>query len=1032
MVGLSRSVRVSSVRFWRSCFCMRTSRSVASGLIDELWGAHPPATVSRALRVRVAELRRLLEPDRRSGAASDVIVSTDGRLVVNVAAEALDVLRFEALVEEAEGASAAGDDESAAELLRSGLALWRGPALEDFTYEPFAQPAIARLEELRATSLERRIDADLALGRHERLVPELEELIAREPHREHLRAQLMLALYRSARQSDALDAYQDARRELADVLGIEPSRELKELEQAILRQEPVLQPGRGVSDRPEQRTKLRNPYKGLRPFGAADAGDFFGRDDLVGEVLGRLEAGARFVCVVGASGSGKSSLVRAGVVPRLGADTAGSPGVFRTIEIVPGADPLVEIEAALLGVARQPAENLIEQLEGDPHGLRRAAARLLPDDGSELLVVIDQFEELFTMVDDESLRQHVLESIRLAVTHPRSRVRVIATLRADFYDRPLAYRDFGRLVEDNTLTVLPLSTEELERAITRPAAAVGAVVDQALVTEIVADVNHQPGALPLVQYAMTELFERRETDVLTVEGYRAVGGVSGAIAARAERLYGNLDPDEQEATRRLFSRLVTFGEGSEDTRRRVPRSEVEPLGLGDQITGVINAYTTHRFLSTDRDPTTQDATVEIAHEALLREWPRLRAWIDEDRDGLRLLRHVSESATAWERLNREPGELYRGSRLEDALAWRTDHPGDLNPLEGEFLDASRQLRDAEQHAAQERVRHRLKQNRRLRVALGVVALALVGAIVGAVVALDQRGTAKEQTDRAEVETARASDEAERATAEAARADEEAERANEEAERATAEASRAEEEAVRAETARAEEANASSEAETARFEAETGRLVAEAAARVDDNRRLALLLAAETHRRAPSLETLGALQRVLVPHGSFQGYLGSGGAYVELEFSTDGERLIALGNGTIEVYDVATRTLIDGFDIEEAIDSSPISTERAASLGQGGEEAVVATASGEVVVYSTADGSAVVTIRPDGEPVTEVAVAPNGGPVGVGHEDGMVSVWTRDGTGQPVRFKAKRGQGHRDRLQSRRRAPRDGHVRRGFP
>ena len=142
-------------------------------LIDELWGAHPPATVSTALRVRIAELRRLLEPDRPSGTASDVIVSTDGRLVMNVAAEALDVLRFEALVEEAEAASAAGDHEPAAELLRDALALWRGPALEDFTYEPFAQPAIARLEELRATALERRIDADLALGRHERLAPEL-------------------------------------------------------------------------------------------------------------------------------------------------------------------------------------------------------------------------------------------------------------------------------------------------------------------------------------------------------------------------------------------------------------------------------------------------------------------------------------------------------------------------------------------------------------------------------------------------------------------------------------------------------------------------------------------------------------------------------------------------------------------------------------------------------------------------------------------------------------------------------------------
>ena len=476
------------------------------------------------------------------------------------------------------------------------------------------------------------------------------------------------------------------------------------------------------------------------------------------------------------------------------------------------------------------------------------------------------------------------------------------------------------------------------------------------------------------------------------------GGVSGAIAARAERLYGNLDSDEQEATRRLFSRLVTFGEGTEDTRRRVPRSEVEPLGLEDQIAGVINAYTTHRFLSTDRDPTTQDATVEIAHEALLREWPRLRGWIDDDRDGLRLLRHVSDAATSWNRLGRDQGELYRGARLEQALAWQAEHPEDLNPLEAEFLDASRELQDAEERADEERARHRVKQNRRLKIALAIVALALAGAIAGAVVALDQRGTAREQTDRAEAEAVRASEAATEADTERARAQEET---------ARAEAARTEEANARAEaeTARTEEANARAEAETASFNAETGRLVAEAASHVDDDRRQALLLAAETHRRAPSLETLGALQRVLVANGNFQGYLRNGGDYLELEFSADGERLIALGNGTIEIYDLTTRTLIEVFDIEQAIESSPQTPERAASLSRGGEEAVVATATGDVVVYSVEDGSAVATIRPDGAPVTEVVLAPSDGRVAVGHEDGSVSLWNRDGTGRPVRFNA---------------------------
>ena len=391
----------------------------------------------------------------------------------------------------------------------------------------------------------------------------------------------MLALYRSGRQSAALGAYRDTRAVLLDDLGVEPGARLRTLEQQILRHDPELQLAGESVPLPLERTELRNPYKGLRPFSENDAGDFFGRDALVGELLERLAEGARFICVLGASGSGKSSMVRAGLIPALRAGALERSDAWTFAEILPGPDPLGELEAALLAIAEKPPPSLIEQLEGDPHGLHRAVGRVLPDQSPELLLLVDQLEELFTMGSDEATRTHVLESLRLAVTNPRSRLRIVATLRADFHDRPLRYREFGAMLEANTVVALPLSPDELERAVAGPAALVGAEVEPALVAEIAADLTDQPGALPLLQYALTEVFEQRETDALTVERYRAVGGVSGALATRAERVYAELDEPEQRAARRVLLRLVTLGEGTHDTRRRVPRAELKALTESD-------------------------------------------------------------------------------------------------------------------------------------------------------------------------------------------------------------------------------------------------------------------------------------------------------------------------------------------------------------------------------------------------------------------------------------------------------------------
>lgn len=376
-----------------------------------------------------------------------------------------------------------------------------------------------------------------------------------------------------------------------------------------------------------------NPYKGLRPFQEANAADFYGRESLIQQLLVRLgESGdlSRFLAVIGPSGSGKSSVVKAGVLPAL--RRGGLPGSdeWFIIEMLPGPRPLEELEAALLRIAVNPPESLLGQLREDNRGLLRAVNRCLPPDPKvELALVIDQFEELFTLVADETVREHFLDSLVNLVLDERSRVRILITLRADFLDRPLRYIDFGELLRQRTELVLPLTPDELEQAITGPARRVGLALESGLVPAIVHDVGEQPGTLPLLQYALTALFEHREENRVNRATYQAIGGVSGALTRQAEAAFNRLTEAEQAVARQLFLRLVTLGEGGEDTRRRVLRDELESLNSSDielknPVTKIIEMFGHSRLLTFDRDPITRRPVVEVAHEALLREWVRLR------------------------------------------------------------------------------------------------------------------------------------------------------------------------------------------------------------------------------------------------------------------------------------------------------------------------------------------------------------------------------------------------------------------------
>ncbi|HEY4579664.1 MAG TPA: hypothetical protein VIG89_01395, partial [Candidatus Acidoferrales bacterium] len=389
-------------------------------------------------------------------------------------------------------------------------------------------------------------------------------------------------------------------------------------------------------------------------------------------------------------------------------------------------------EAALLRIAVNPPTGsthgltLLAQLREDKRGLLRAVRRCLPDDGSgvklnaatELVLVIDQFEEVFTLVPDESVRAHFLESLVTAALDERSRVRIVVTLRADFTDRPLNYVDFGELLRQRNEFVLPLTPDELEHAIVGPAERVGLQLETGLVAAIMHDVGNQPGALPLLQYALTELFDKREGRMLTKAAYQSIGGVRGALGRRAEEVFAGLDEAGQETARQLFLRLVTLGEGTEDTRRRVLRSELESLAaptsnFQSPISKVIEAFGKHRLLTFDRDPLTRGPTVELAHEALLREWPRLREWLNDSRADMRLQRQLATAAAEWQGANRDASFLLTGARLEQFEGWAAGTLVALTHDERAYLEASIAERERTQAEEAERQRRELEAARKL-------------------------------------------------------------------------------------------------------------------------------------------------------------------------------------------------------------------------------------------------------------------------------------------------------------------------------
>lgn len=574
---------------------------------------------------------------------------------------------------------------------------------------------------------------------------------------------LMVAYAATGSRAQVASSYERVRSALDRELGVEPSSETCELYEQIMRGEAIAQVN--VSAQPMPPVRLARPeeppapgeppFKGLEYFDERDASLFFGREALIARLADRWRESAFLAVIVGASGSGKSSFVRAGLVPALRRairERAGAPPDWRVLVITPTAHPLEAVALVLTGdqESARATATLMDDLARDARSLyfflkRQRSPTASSSNGSPpraaagTLLVVDQFEEIFTLCRDPFEREQFIDNLLYALNPgslfdsdgtPAARpspvhlgyapfFHLVLTLRADFYAHLAEYSELRALFASHQEYIGRMTTDDMRRAIQEPAKQHGWQFDTGLVDLILRDVGSEPGALPLLSHALLETWKRRSGRVMTLSGYHDAGGVRGAIAHTAETAYLQLDPPQQQIARDIFLRLTELGEATEDTRRRATFDELVPAGeSGAKVHAVLTALADVRLI------TLGETAAEVAHEAVIREWPRLREWLNEDRDGLRLHRQLTEAAREWQLLDRDPGALYRGARLAQARERISANPptgiagnaSRMNALERTFLGASIAHEEFEQREHKERQQRELESAKRVAAA----------------------------------------------------------------------------------------------------------------------------------------------------------------------------------------------------------------------------------------------------------------------------------------------------------------------------
>lgn len=655
----------------------------AEALAEALWGDRLPASWPKVVQGCVSRLRKALGP------AAIVTSGAGYRLALH--RDDVDHLCFEDLLVRA-GQLLAGEPERARYASGQALSLWRGDPLDRLAEWEAGRIEAERLVERRRDAEDLFAEAAIRAGRHADVLGDLHRMVAQQPTRERRWGLLALGQYQAGRQAEALGTLQRARATLVNEFGLDPGPSLAELEEAILRQDPALLPQGALPP-----AGAVCPYLGLVAYDLEDAPAYFGREADVSACLARLDE-AGVLAVVGPSGSGKSSLIRAGVAAALLRDG------HQVRVVTPGAHP----EDALVQAPT----------------------------GSGAVLVIDQCEEALALPVTSPEREEFFG----ALVDFAARGRLVISLRADRLGELAAHPDFAHLVQDGLYLLGAMGPAQLRSAIEGPAAQAGLRLEPGLVDLLVREAEGSPSALPLLSHVLRQTWRRREADTLTVQGYAATGGVREAVAQSAERLYRELTASQQGMLRDLMLRLVSADDTGEPVPTRVARRTVT---ADDEHTAVVEALVAARLLSSDGD------TIEIAHESLAAAWPRLRSWLDDDVDGLRIMRHLTVAAESWDELGRPDSELYRGVRQARAVEWRRAHDPELTPPERAFLDASVELAEKEQRATEAQVRRERRLNRRLRLGLAGVAALLAVSIVAGSLAFTARGQADRLAARAE-------------------------------------------------------------------------------------------------------------------------------------------------------------------------------------------------------------------------------------------------------------------------------------------
>ncbi|MGR2753721.1 nSTAND1 domain-containing NTPase [Agromyces arachidis] len=674
-----------------SALVVRRARPVSPDeLADACWGERLPKTWTQQVHNAIARIRSRL--------GRDAVITVGGGYRLGVPDGAVDAVTFEHEVARARRFGLEGAPDRAAAAYRRALDLWRGDPYQDVAEWPPARAEAMRLAEIHADVEEELLDARLRLGEAAEVIPDAERMVREAPLREHRWAVLALANYRAGRQAEAIGVLRSARGRIVEELGLNLGDELRGLEVDILRHDPALDPDAVPPGGRPAGSDESCPYRGLAPYDVDDAAMFFGRDPDIRTILARIRPGA-VVTLVGPSGSGKSSVLRAGVVPRLRDQGR------RVVIITPDEPGLAELR---------------DVVSGGPATL-----------------AMDQSEELLELPDDE-LRELGAE-LRAWLDAGGS---MVLTLRSDFLDRASALPVIGTALGQDVYALAPLDADGLRLACTGPAEAAGLSLEAGLVEVILRDAGNRSGILPALSHALAATWGRRDGATLTVEGYVAAGGIAGAIARSAEQVYDALGTEGRSVCRSLMMRLVERTPEGATVRRRMP------LGLltdGAARRAVAESLVAARLVTIDRD------SAIIAHEAVGRAWPRLDAWLDEDAGDARMLRRTEAAAAAWDAAGRPDDELMRGASLQATVEWRERAAPGLTSVESDYVAASLaahrdEVRDLEARAERERV-----INRRLRLALLVAAVLAVVAVVASGVAVVRSADAEAAAEEARIE-----------------------------------------------------------------------------------------------------------------------------------------------------------------------------------------------------------------------------------------------------------------------------------------